>query len=84
MCWIILCCSQQLYIPNSGDSSQQKQLLEGRKYYIKHCGGCHNLHLPQEYKAEQWNKILFKMQPRAKISDQEKDLILKYLASHPY
>ncbi|MDQ6609355.1 MAG: hypothetical protein M3Y85_06005 [Bacteroidota bacterium] len=82
-CCIILSCSQQLYVPNSTDATQQQQLLSGRKLYVAHCGSCHNLHLPKEFDTNGWKKQLNEMQVKAKITDEEKGLIYKYLISQP-
>ena len=83
VCAIIFGCKTQLYMPAAMDAAEQRELLQGRKIYVDHCGSCHNLHLPAEYNAEGWKKQLNEMQLKAKISDEEKGLVLKYLISHP-
>jgi len=80
---IIHGCSPTLFIPASTDAMMQQQLLSGRKLYVEHCGGCHNLHFPKEYDATGWKKHLEEMQPKAKITDEEKQLIFQYLTSQP-
>jgi len=79
----LISCSRTLYMPASPDAAKQEQLLAGRKLYVDHCSSCHNLHLPNEYKAEGWKKQLDEMQVKAKISDAEKQLIFEYLTSTP-
>lgn len=54
-------------------------LQEGRKLYADTCASCHNLHLPSEFPPEKWERIMLRMQPKARIDDQTKDLILHYL-----
>ena len=78
---ILYGCSPTLYIPASTDATEQQQLLSGRTIYVDHCSSCHNLHFPKEYNAEGWKKQLDKMQLKAKITDQEKQLVLKYLTN---
>ena len=78
-CFVIFSCSLQLYMPASTDAVKQNELLRGRKLYVNHCGGCHNLHLPKEYTASQWEKNMDEMQDRAKITDGEKQLIFEFL-----
>ena len=80
---IIISCSRQLYMPVSTDVTQQQQLLQGRKLYVDHCGSCHTLHLPKEYNEQGRQKQLDEMQVKAKISDDEKKPIFKYLTSQP-
>src|SRR5436853_4605473 len=53
-------------------------LEEGRSLFIAKCSGCHTLRLPAVYSQERWPQILDKMQPRAKITDFEKERILEY------
>jgi mono/diheme cytochrome c family protein len=76
-------CSSQLYMPASSNAAQQQDLLAGRKLYVSKCGGCHNLHLPGEFSASAWEKNISEMQEKAKISDEQKKLILNYLTSQP-
>jgi len=58
---------------------QMKDLQEGRKLYVAHCAGCHALHLPSELPARAWERIILKMQVKAKIDDPTKDSIVSYL-----
>lgn len=78
---IVYGCGRTLYMPASSDNVKQEQLLAGRKLYIDHCGGCHNLHFPNELDAADWNRVLETMQVKAKISNEEKQQILQYLTS---
>ena len=75
----IVSCSQSLYKPSVQDTEQQATLSNGRKLYIKHCSNCHNLHLPSEYTATAWALQLKQMQSKAKITDEERQLIYNYL-----
>ncbi|MDP4263564.1 MAG: cytochrome c [Bacteroidota bacterium] len=80
---IICSCGTQLYFPRSADTKKQEQLLAGRKLYTSYCSSCHNLHLPGQFTAGQWKMKVDAMQPRAKITDEQKQLILQYLISEP-
>lgn len=81
--FILYSCSPMLYTPALNDPVKQEQLLKGRTLYVKYCNTCHNLHLPKEFTADKWSKNLHEMQERAKISDQEKELIYNYLIGQP-
>ena len=79
---IFASCSTALYIPTENQSTSvtsYKELLEGREIYINKCGGCHSLIIPEKFNAEEWNKWVEDMEPKAKLSGEEKQLILKYL-----
>ncbi len=78
---IVYGCKPTLYMPASNDASQQ-QLLAGRKLYLDHCSSCHNLYFPNQFTAGQWQNNINEMQLRAKITDEEKGKILKYLLNH--
>ena len=80
---ILIGCIPQLYMPSSADPTIQNQLVEGRKSYIQRCNHCHNLYRPDQFTAEQWKKNLDKMQPRAKITDDQKQIIFNYLIYQP-
>jgi hypothetical protein len=51
----------------------------GRNLYLAKCSGCHALVLPQERSADQWPAIVNQMEPLAKISDEERDRILRFI-----
>lgn len=54
-------------------------LQRGRGLYVERCSGCHSLHRPSEYRADQWPLILKDMAPKAKIDAAHSDSILRYL-----
>lgn len=56
-------------------------LMAGRNLYIDRCSGCHNLYLPGRFTATKWQKNVNEMQKKAKINDDQKTVILKYLTA---
>jgi hypothetical protein len=80
---LIYRCGSALYVPSAGDQHRTgimlDSLAEGRKLYVDHCGSCHNLYLPERYKAAEWEKNVDEMQEKGKISDNQKTKILYYL-----
>jgi hypothetical protein len=56
-----------------------KELEEGRRLYVDHCSNCHNVYLPSEYSLTEWDVFLSSMAARAKINDEQKNLIWRYL-----
>lgn len=78
-------CAPALYVPqstNSKEASDLQVLNEGRALYVRNCGSCHSLYIPNDFSEEAWEAYIEKMQNRAKISDSEKALILQYLTSY--
>lgn len=78
-------CSSALKVPTVSDALKSNTsldtLLAGRSLYVKNCGSCHNLHLPNEYDAAGWKLELDKMQEPAKINDKKKEVIYRYLTT---
>jgi hypothetical protein len=72
-----------IYVPTTADAAAQNVNLEylnqGRFLYIKTCSSCHTMHLPSEYTKMQWAVSINKMQKRAKITDEQKEMIFRYL-----
>ncbi|MEC4005026.1 cytochrome c [Flavobacterium sp. SUN052] len=54
-------------------------LAEGKGLYENNCAKCHRLYDPAEYTAEKWTGILKWMQPKAKITDEQRTTIYNYL-----
>ena len=54
--------------------------LQGQTLYENNCKRCHRLYNASEFTAARWPSILDSMQKKAKITDQQKELISEYLA----
>jgi Cytochrome c len=81
---LLTSCATTLYIPlqNIGSISAEN-LKKGRKLYVNNCASCHQLYMPNRYDEKQWIRNLDEMQTRAKITDNDKKLILDYLTNAP-
>lgn len=58
-----------------------QDLRVGRRSYAAHCASCHRLHLPWEMPPKAWEKVVARMQEKAKIDDATSDSILAYLVA---
>ena len=59
---------------------QANRLEEGRAIYLTNCTKCHKAKAINAYTAEKWtSSILPKMTKKAKLSDQESDLLRAYV-----
>ena len=79
-------CSVTLYEPVAENTSADvtlEQLKQGKTLYSSTCNRCHSLYNPQRFSREKWTKNLAKMQPKAKISDDQKAMIYSYLTHNP-
>jgi hypothetical protein len=83
ICLAFSSCSSSLYTPNETDAQLENTsldtLLAGKKLYANKCSSCHNLYLPTKYTYSEWQDIMIKMQKLAKIDDNHKLIITKYL-----
>jgi hypothetical protein len=86
---IVAACSAKTFAP-AGEHLQAMQqkvpgitlenAREGYKLYSEKCASCHQLYHPDKYTIAQWNNILPKMFPKARvISKEQQDLISDYL-----
>ena len=49
----------------------------GYKLYSEKCAGCHQLYHPDKYTIGQWNSILSKMFPKAKVSSKDQQKLIE-------
>ena len=54
-------------------------LDRGRSLYATKCSACHTLRLPSQYPPQRWPAIMDSMQRSAGLSNDSKELILRYL-----
>ena len=51
----------------------------GKGMFLKQCAACHDLYAPTAYTAQQWEPIVFEMQKKGGIPNDETYIILDYL-----
>jgi hypothetical protein len=51
----------------------------GKVLFQKQCASCHDLYAPNAYTAQQWEPIVFEMQKKGGIPNDETYIILDYL-----
>ena len=57
------------------------ELNEGKRLNDENCGKCHKLHQPKDESETEWRKIVPPMAKKAKLDDQQAELVLKYLVT---
>jgi hypothetical protein len=81
----VFACSQTLYKPTFADSQKTGVSLDtlalGRKIYVNNCSSCHNLFKPEQFTIKKWEQEMPTMEKKAKISDHEATLIMKYISA---
>lgn len=58
-----------------------EQLEAGRTLYLERCSGCHSLYAPEAFSTGQWPGVLDKMASKARLTSENRESILRYLAA---
>lgn len=58
------------------------QLAQGHTIFESNCAKCHKLKQPETHTAEQWNSIIKRMIPKAKLNDEEGKLVRAYVIAN--
>jgi cytochrome c5 len=80
--FVAFSCTSALYIPTAGHETRDASLAElqaGRNAYIRKCGGCHALVLPEKHNRQEWQLLVDKMTRKIVVDSLEKENILRYL-----
>jgi len=80
-------CTTQLYAPteanvNKVEPASLAELQQGYDLFQNKCGKCHKLPKPGKHSKDEWQKILVKMAPKAKLSADQSDLVYKYVVNN--
>jgi cytochrome c5 len=54
----------------------------GKAIYETSCNRCHALFMPSSYRAEEWPFYVRKYGRKARLSAEERDLVMAYLQAH--
>ena len=83
-------CSVTLLAPAQADADRGADkfpgltladLQQGKALYEANCGKCHGLKKPESRDEAGWREIMPPMAKKAKINDQEQQLILQYVVT---
>lgn len=59
----------------------EQSLASGKTLYLNNCAKCHKLKDEQNYTIDKWDKILDRMIPKAKLSEEDGKLVRAYVYS---
>jgi len=57
-------------------------LDRGKVYYETSCQRCHALYMPKSFTGRSWARYVRRYGPRARLDEQQKDLVVQYLRAH--
>src|SRR5438045_1560382 len=88
----IYCCTPKLAPTSSGfteadvtrgktfwSECNMEKLTAARTLYTNKCGTCHSLKSPDSRSEEAWRKIVPPMAQKAKLTQEEQDMVLAYV-----
>ncbi len=79
---LLASCSSSKKTVETTEAKQIKltpELAEGKTLFENNCGKCHKLFSPDDFTKEEWKPIVSRMQKKAKITDEQRDLVYNYL-----
>ena len=73
--------TQNVVIESKSEVVLTQNQIEGKAIFEANCAKCHKLYEPSTFKAEKWDAILKWMQPKAKISDAQREQVYDYVTN---
>lgn len=67
---------------STGTDYTAEQLDAGKTIFIGNCARCHGLKTPESRTPEQWDKVLKRMIPKAKLNEEDGKLVKAYLLTN--
>lgn len=64
---------------SSTDLAKSEMLKKGEDLFNLRCGRCHDLPAPSQYTAADWEPIMARMAPKAKLSADETNWVSAYV-----
>ncbi|MGC4128164.1 MAG: cytochrome C [Bergeyella sp.] len=59
----------------------EEMLAQGKTIYENSCGKCHDLYDPTKFTSVEWVGIMNAMAPKAKLTDEQHQLVYDYVVS---
>ena len=78
------CSSKQKFVPPvivESKPTEKIDVAQGKILYEGKCGRCHGLYEASKFTAAEWRPIVDRMAPKAKITDEQKELVYAYLTT---
>jgi len=67
------------FAPARADLLSAEQLNTAHKLYVVKCAKCHRMYDPAKYSDSQWQAWMVKMNPKAKLKPDQRELLESYI-----
>jgi len=78
---IAVSCTPKSIPVTESNTSSADQLAQGKVIYENSCGTCHELPNPTDFTSVEWVGIMNAMAPKAKLNDDQHQLVYDYAVS---
>lgn len=75
------CTPKSVPTAESGESGLSDKRIQGKTIFENSCGTCHDLPNPTAFTSVQWVGIMNAMAPKAKLTDEQHQLVYDYVVS---
>ena len=77
---ILFSCSPKQAV-SGAKSINSEHLAQGKIIFENSCGKCHDIPNPADHNAQDWVGIMNAMAPKAKLNEEQHQLVYKYIVS---
>lgn len=74
-------CTKTQKAATSTNLSESERLAQGKTIYESACKKCHDLPNPTDFNATQWVGIMNSMAPKARLTDEQHQMVYDYAVS---
>jgi len=79
---IYSCTSKTVVTSTSEINTSAEYVAKGKTVFDANCGKCHGLPEATDHTPEEWNKIIARMVPKAKLNPEETNWVLAYVTAN--
>ncbi|TXF75871.1 cytochrome C [Chryseobacterium sp.] len=77
----LISCTPKVTTVTTVNTNTSDKLAQGKTIFDNSCKRCHDLPNPADHSAQDWVGILNRMAPKAKLSDEQHQLVYDFVAA---
>ena len=75
----LIACKSSKTVSSASQSTTIDPMVNGKSLYMTKCSKCHELPKVEDFTAQKWTGIVDWMAPKAKLTKEEKAMVLEYV-----